>query len=439
MTRSYAKTQAMFQKAKQVMPWGVASDWRYQGETETLVITRGQGGHIWDADDNEYIDFRCSFGPVILGHGDKRVTDRVSEAITKGTTYSFTHPLEISVAERIIRMCPGVEKVRFANSGTEATMHALRIARAHTGREVIIQFEGQYHGLHDYVMFSTSGTPSESLGSIRSPLRAEFSSGIPSVIRDLVIILPYNDFELLEKTVKARWGQIAAIIVEPLLGGSCSVMPASGWLEHIRKLCDDFGIVMIMDEVKTGFRIARGGATEYFGVKGDLMTYAKAVANGFPLAAIGGSNEVMGTIEPGRMGLAGTYCGNVAATAAADATLEVLESTDALKAIEQRGARLKEGLSSILSEAAMEHVMMGPPAMFSFLLGPSQAPTDYRGCLDSDFGLYRYLGRAMRERGVEYVHDPLEPWFLCEAHSDKDVDEALNAFSEAVKEAKKAV
>jgi glutamate-1-semialdehyde 2,1-aminomutase len=338
----------------------------------------------------------------------------------------------------MIRMCPGVEKVRYANSGTEATMHALRIARAHTNREIVIKFEGCYHGFHDYLLFSTAMTPVESLGSRRSPLSAQNSSGIPEVMRSLVINLVYNDGELLERTVRARWGEIAAIIVEPIAGNMASLMPEKGFLELIRKLCDEYGIVMIVDEVKTGFRIAKGGATEYFGVKGDLMTYAKSLANGFPLAAIGGSEKVMSVIEPGRMAQGGTYCGNAVGAAAAAATLEVLENTDALAQINRRGERLMQGMDEILTEAGIDHEIQGVPAMFGVMLEPGAHPVrDYRQAMQSNHPMYEHLMMEMRGRGVEIEPDWREPLFLCAALSDADVDETLNVMNDSVKEIKR--
>jgi glutamate-1-semialdehyde 2,1-aminomutase len=330
-------------------------------------------------------------------------------------------------------MCPGVEKVRFANSGTEATMHALRIARAHTNREKIVKFEGCYHGFHDYLLFSTAMTPGGSLGSRRSPVPAPNTSGIPNALRDLVITVPYNDGEMLERTVKAKWGDLAAIIVEPIAGNFGSIMPEPGFLELIRKLCDEHGIVMIVDEVKTGFRIAKGGATEYFGVKGDLMTYAKSIANGFPLAAIGGSNAVMGTIEPGRVAQGGTYCGNAVGAAAAAATLDILETTDALEQINTRGKRLMQGIGDVLTEAGLEHSLHGVPGMFGVFLDPQEPVKDYRAVLRTNLEKSERLGMALRERGVEVEPDPREPWFFSAAHSDKDVDETLNALNDAVK------
>jgi len=431
------QTQALFKRAKAVMPWGVSSNFRYWGEEETPVITRGQGAYIWDADNNRYIDYRLAFGPIILGHADPRVNKSVTDAIANSTLFAHTQPLEIEVAERMVRMCPGVEKVRYANSGTEATMHALRIARAYTNREKFIKFEGCYHGFHDAVLFSTSMTAVGSLGSRRSPLAAQNSSGIPEVMRSLVISLVFNDLELLERTVRARYHEIAAILVEPIAGNMAAIMPAPGFLELIRKLCDEYGIVMIMDEVKTGFRIARGGAAEYFGVKGDLMTYAKSLANGYPLAAIGGSDEVMGAIEPGALAHGGTYCGNAVGAAAALATLDILAQTDALEQIQARGARLMQGLDEIFTEAGLEHEISGLPAMFGITLEPQVRPIrNYRDTARSNPALYERLARAMRQRGVEVEPDWREPLFLCAALTPADVEETLNVVNEAVKEVK---
>jgi len=430
------RTRALFSRAQAVMPWGVSSNFRYSGE-DTPVISRGQGAHVWDADGNRYIDYRLAFGPIILGHADPRVNRRVHEAIYGGTLFAYTHVQEIELAERIVRMCPGVEMVRFANSGTEATMHALRIARAYTGREAVVKFEGGYHGFHDYLLWSTAYTAYGSIGSRRSPIPVCNSSGIPARLRDLILVLPFNDFEMLDQTVRARWGEIAAIIVEPIAANMTSILPRPGWLELIRRLCDEHGIVMIMDEVKTGFRIARGGAAEYFGVKGDLMTYAKSLANGYPLAAIGGSRRVMSVIEPGRMAHGGTYCANGPGVAAGLATLEVLETTDALETVSARGRRLMQGIDDVLTEAGFEHAMTGVPSMFSFVLGLASAPGEYRDLIPMDVRLYEHLQEAMRRRGVAYEHDAKEPLFLCEAHSEADIDETLTALAESVKEAKR--
>ena len=436
MTRDLTQTKALFEKAKQFMPYGVSSNFRYWGEDHTLVVTRGEGGCIWDADENRYIDYRLGFGPVILGHSYPPVVERVAEAIRDGTIFAWTTPLEIRVAERVARMT-GVDKVRLGNTGTEVTMHALRIARGFTGRERFIKFEGQYHGMHDYVLFSTAGTPVGSLGSRRNPINVQMSSGIPEGIRHYVINLPFNDFERLEETVEARWHELAAIMVEPMMGNAAGVMPKPGWLEKIRELCDRYGIVLIFDEVKTGFRIANGGAQEYFGIQADLTTYAKAMGNGFPVAAIGGKEEVMGVIGYGQVAHGGTYSGNIVGAAAADATLEILENQPIIDTIFQNGQKLMDGIGEILTRADVPHFITGLPPMFGLLLGIDEEPTDFRTFCAGDDALYERLAMALIERGVMPDGDAREPWFLCYSHGEPEIAETLTVFEEAVKDVKR--
>jgi glutamate-1-semialdehyde 2,1-aminomutase len=428
------KNDLFHERARQVLPFGVSSNFRYWGEGENIAVAHGDGTYIWDFDGNQYIDYRLGYGPVILGHGHPAVVERVAEAIKGGTVFALSHELEVKVAERIVAMCPGVDKVRFANSGAEATMHALRIARSHTGREKIIKFEGQYHGMHDYMLFSTVSSPAGAMGHRRSPIPAPTSSGIPKAIHQLVITLPFNDLETLERTVKQSWGDVAGIIVEPIIGNMASTMPEPGWLELIRKLCDEYGIVMIMDEVKTGFRIAPGGAHEYFGIHGDLATYAKAMGNGFPIAAIGGNDETMASVGPGRTAHGGTYCGNAVGTAAADATLELI-ADGALATIDAQGQVLMDGIHTVLTDAGYAHHILGPPSMFGITFGEEKA-TDFRGWLKLDHDLYTSIMKALLRRGAMPDPDGAEPWFLCAALSEKDVQDTLNWFEEAVKEVK---
>jgi glutamate-1-semialdehyde 2,1-aminomutase len=429
------KTQALFEKSKQVIPYGVNSNFRYWGDEDTIIIDRGEGAYVWDMDGKKYIDYRLGFGPVILGHAYPPVVQKIQEALQGGNIFAWTTPFEISVAERITRMCK-VDKVRLTNTGTEATMHALRIARAYTGREKFIKFEGQYHGMADYFMFSTASSHRGGLGSRRSPIALPNTSGIPKAINQYVLSVAFNDFEGLEKTVKANWGDLATIIVEPMLGNSASIMPQPGFLEQIRELCDQYGIVMIFDEVKTGFRIAKGGAQEYFGIQADLATYAKAMGNGFPIAAIAGKEEVMMTIEPGAMAHGGTYSGNVVGAAAADATLELIENQPILETIDQRGKALMNGIGDILTEAGIPHVVTGVPSMFGIFLGKDQEPRDFRDYLAGDGELYESISMGLNQRGVQPDADGREPWFLCYSLSEADVDETLNAFNDAVKDAK---
>jgi len=432
MARTLTKTRAMIDKARTMIPRGVNSNFRDWGPENTLVVARGEGGYIWDMDGNRYVDYRLGFGPVILGHSYPPVVEKVAEAIKHGTIFAWTTPLEIEVAERLLRMT-GVDRVRLSNTGTEATMHALRIARAYTGRERFVKFEGQYHGMHDYVLFSTASTPKGAMGSPRSPVSVQVSSGIPEGIRHYVINLPFNDLERLEQTLHARWHEVAAVLVEPLLGNAAGILPQPGWLEKIRELCDAYGIVLIFDEVKTGFRIARGGAQEFFGVKADLVSYAKAMGNGFPIAAIAGTREVMGVLEVEGVAQGGTYTGNVAGTAAAAATLEILETQPIIETISQRGRQLMDGIDEILSRAGIPHFVTGVPSMFSFILGTDEEPLDFRAYQEGNAELYERLVMALIERGVMPDCDGREPWFLCYSHGEEEIAATLTAFEDAVR------
>lgn len=430
------KTREAYQKALKYIPHGVNSNFRYWGLDDTMVISRGEGSHIWDMDGKRYIDYRLAFGPIILGHSYPAVVRNVQEAIQHGTLFAWTTPLEISVAERICRMT-GVEKVRLTNTGTEATFHALRIARAYTGREKFIKFEGQYHGMVDYFMYGTASSNLDDLGARDDLQAAPVTRGIPKDIQKYVLNLPFNDLEILEDTLKKQSEQIAAIFVEPVLGNAAGILPKPGYLEGLRQLCDQYGVVLIFDEVKTGFRIANGGAQEYFGVRADLVTYAKSMGNGFPIAAIAGKEEVMMTIDPGTVAHGGTYSGNVAGTAAADMTLAILENEPIIETINQRGRSLMRGIDDILTEQGIPHVVTGLPTMLSILLGIENEPHEFRDYIRGDAELYEKIGLELIARGVMPDSDGREPWFLCYSHSEEDIAETLDVFNEAVKASKK--
>jgi glutamate-1-semialdehyde 2,1-aminomutase len=432
MITNNKRTRALFNEAKKYIPYGVNSNFRYWGDDHTPIIHRGEGAHVWDADDNRYVDYRLGFGPIILGHAYPAVTRRVTEAIQSGVLFAATTPVEIELAKRFTRMT-GMDKVRLSNTGTEANMHALRIARAYTGREKFIKFEGNYHGNFDYVMFSGPTVNAELLGPRAKPHRVRGTEGLPLGVRNYLISLPYNDIELLEKAFADHGEELAAVMVEPIMGNVAGIQANLAFLQAIRRLCDQYGVVLIFDEVKTGFRIARGGAQEYFGVKADLAAYAKAMGNGFPVSAVAGSDAVMSVVEPGRVAHGGTYCGNVVAAAAAAATLEILEEQPVIETIFARGRSLMEGIGSILSRRGMPHVVSGVPSMFSLLLGGEEAPTDYRSYARFDAELFGKLGGALIAEGVLVDDDPREPWFLSYSHDEAIVAETLQKFEDAVK------
>ena len=436
MSYSREKSQPIFDRALNVLVKGVSSNFRFLGEKETPVIVKGKGAHVWDADDNEFIDYRLGWGPIILGHADDRVNQAVTEHLENGTTFAATSELEVIVAEKLVKMIPGMEKLRFTNTGTEATMHALRTARGYTNKEKFIKFEGQYHGAHDYVLFSTASSPISAMGARTSPIPVQVGSGIPDKIRDYVYCLPFNDFEAVEQCVKDHHGELAAILVEPCLGNIAGIEPKDGFLDHLRSLCNDHNIALIFDEVKTGFRLSNGGARETYGVIPDISTYAKSLGNGLPVAAFGGKAEVMDVIGGGSVTHAGTFGANGVSMAAANAVIDILNETPVLKDLSKRGLRLKEGLGQVLTDADLPHQMCGHPNIQGFLITDKKVQ-EVRDLAYSDDGLYETIMNNMYNRGVWIEDDPREPWFLCEAHTEEIIDKTLNIFQESVKAAVK--
>ena len=434
MNGQWGKSNKLQARASKIMPLGVNSNFRFWGEGITPYLQKAKGSYLWDVDGNKYIDYRMAFGPIILGHAYDEVNEKVKMEIDLGTLSAMTYELEVETAEKLVEMCPGVSMVRFACSGTEATMHAIRVARAFTGRECIIKFEGMYHGFQDYTLWSTYA-PAEVYGNCNDPIAIPASSGIPHSLSELVITLPFNRPDILENKLNSSGEQVAAIIVEPCMGNCGAILPQKGFLQFIRKKCDQYGIVMILDEVKTGFRIANGGAQEYYNIKPDLATYAKSLSNGYPLAAFGGKKEIMSIIGHG-VAQGGTFTNNKPGVAAAWATLTILKREPVVKTIEKRGKRLMDGIGKIFAEEGIPFCMNGYPAMFSFAIGVEKV-SDQRTWNESDKDFYLSLVEAMIERGVMPDHDPREPWFLCYSHSEDDIDITLTVVRETVKAVKR--
>jgi glutamate-1-semialdehyde 2,1-aminomutase len=414
----------------------VSSKFRYWGEGVTPYVEHAKGAHLWDVDGRRFIDYRMAFGPIILGHAYDEIDERVIRELRQGVLYAMTTELEVAAAELIHEMVPAMEMIRFACSGTEATMHAIRLARAYTGREIILKFEGNYHGFQDYTLWSTYA-PVEAMGDRLNPIPVPASSGIPEALRELVITVPFNDFEGFERAMRSHGDRIAAVITEAIQGNCGAIDPQPGFLDLIRKETATHGALFILDEVKTGFRIANGGAQEMYQVVPDLATYAKAMGNGYPIAAFGGKREIMSRIGAG-VAQGGTYTGNRLGVAAAIATLQLLKEKPILKTIENRGKRLMDGLKDIFEENNIPAVMSGVPAMFSFALGV-QAVTCQRDWAMSDRQLYEELAREAIHHGVMPDLDAREPWFLCYEHSDQDIDETLSVYAEIVRDAKRRV
>jgi glutamate-1-semialdehyde 2,1-aminomutase len=431
--KNYEKNQEVQRRAQKVLPLGVNSNFRYWGEGLTPYVKRAKGSKLWDVGGNEYIDYRMAFGPIILGHAHEAVDQKVIEQVKEGVLFAMTGELELDVAEMIVELCPAVEMVRMACSGTEATMHAVRVARAFTGRELLVKFEGNYHGFQDHTLWSTYA-PVEAYGNRRSPIPVPASSGIPRVLGEKIITLPFNDFEGLERVMRSYGDQVAAVITEACQGNCAAILPRPGFLELIRKLTTDHGALFILDEVKTGFRIAKGGAQEYYGIRPDLATYAKALGNGYPVAAFGGRRDVMSIIGHG-VSQGGTYTNNKPGIAGAWATLKILKSEPIIETINRRGTRLMDGLKTIFEENGLKANFQGYPGMFAFSIGVDEV-TCQRDWAETDRAYILRLVEAAMERGVMPDYDPREPWFLCAAHSDADIDKTLEVYAEIVKTVK---
>jgi glutamate-1-semialdehyde 2,1-aminomutase len=420
----------LYRRAQQTLPGGTDSNFRAWGD-DTVYVDRGQGGRVWDIDQNEYIDLRMGYGPVILGHGDGRVDDYVNERMRRGVSFSLTSEDEVEAMELVKQMTGWVGKARMTVSGTEATMHAMRVARGYTGRDKIVKFEGQYHGVHDYALISVTPNDMSQLGDEDNPVGLAWGRGIPEQVARTVIPARFNRIDVLRRIFERDGENIAAVIVEPILGNAQAILPREGFHQEMRALTREFGALLIFDEVKTGFRIAKGGAAEYFGVTPDLATYAKAIGNGYPAACFAGSDEVM-SVLPDKVSHGGTYAGNRVAAAAAVATLRILRDTDALATIQQVGREIQAGLSEVISERGLPYVFTGHPAMFGVMF-TDQAPNEYRDWATSDHDLYDAVAVGMHARGAMPEPDSREPWFICEAHAREDiVDRVVSIFSDSL-------
>ncbi len=423
------KQLALYRRAVRTLPGGADSNFRAWGE-DTVYVDRGKGALIWDVDGNEYVDLRMGYGPVILGHADDRVDDAVNERMRRGVSFSLTSEDEVRAMELLCELTGWVDMARMTVSGTEATMHAMRVARAYTGRTKIVKFEGQYHGVHDYALISVAPNNMADLGDAENPVGLAWGRGIPEAIAKTIIPARFNNLGLLRRLFEREGSDIAAVIVEPVLGNAQGIMPQPGFHAAMRALTEEFGILLIFDEVKTGFRFGRGGAAEYFGIRPDLATYAKAMGNGYPAAAFGGRREVM-EVLPDKVSHGGTYAGNRVAAAAAVKTLEILRDTDALQTIRLTGERIQAGLRQVIERRGVPFQFTGHPSMFGIMFA-DEPVTEYRDWAKTDHELYDAVAVGMRARGAMPEPDSREPWFVCEAHAQGDlVDRVVSVFRDS--------
>ncbi|MGK9168314.1 aminotransferase class III-fold pyridoxal phosphate-dependent enzyme [Inquilinus limosus] len=430
MTRDLSRSHAHFRRASARLPLGVASNFRYWGDDRTIYVKRGHGGRIWDLDDNCYVDYRLGYGPAILGYADPRVDEAARQGMAVGGVFALSTERELAVAERIARMMPAAELVRFSNSGTEAVMAALRLARAATGKEGYVLVEGSYHGLFDAAMWRVALDRWDPDRPGEEPPVVPYSEGVPQAVRPLLHLTPMNDADRLEDLLRRRSHEIAAMLIEPIMGNCCGITADAAYVRAARELCDRHGVLLIVDEVKSGFRVARGGAQELMDVRADIVTLAKAMANGYPIAAIGGRADIMRRFGRG-VAHGGTYTAHPVALAAAEKTLEILDETPALETIAAYGRRLQAGITRILKARGVVHCFAGHPSMAGLFFAPAP-PRDFRDWRRSDFHFYDALARELHEEGVLCEPDSREPWFVCEAHDEGCLADTLAGFERAL-------
>jgi glutamate-1-semialdehyde 2,1-aminomutase len=422
------KSYELFQKALNLMPGGVNSPVRAFRAVggDPLFIAHGKGSSITDVDGNSYIDYVLSWGPLILGHRHPEVVEALARAIERGTSFGACTEAEIELAEHIRTAYPSIERVRLVNSGTEATLSALRVARAATGREKILKFEGCYHGHGDSLLVK-AGSGVATLGLPDSP-------GVPRALAELTVTVPFNDSAALEEAFRIHGNRLAAVIVEPVVGNSGCIPPQAGFLEKLRKLTAGQGTALILDEVMTGFRVAYGGAQELFGIQPDLTTLGKIIGGGLPVGAYGGKASLMDLVAPaGPVYQAGTLSGNPLAVMAGLKTLEILRRPGTYERLEAISNKLASGLGATAAKAGVPLTVNRVASMFTGFFS-SDPVTDYASAKRSDTGRFARFFRSLLERGVYFPPSQFEAAFVSTAHTDADVAATLEAAAKAFEE-----
>lgn len=425
-------SEKLFADALRIIPGGVNSPVRAfrAVDGKPLFISRAQGAHLWDVDGNAYIDYVCTWGPSILGHAHASITRAIIKQVKHGTSFGAPHPLEIKMAKMITSIYPSIKKVRMCNSGTEATMSCIRLARGFTGRDLIIKFEGCYHGHVDSLLVKA--------GSGALTFGQPDSAGVPADLAKLTLTLPFNDTEAVEKVLKERGDQVAAIILEPIPANAGLYLPKPGYLEFLRKITKEYETLLIFDEVMSGFRVAPGGAQELYGIEPDLTALGKIIGGGLPVGAFGGASEIMDCLAPtGPVYQAGTLSGNPLALAAGLANLEELTNPHRrpshYKKLEHLGAELEKGFreSADRWNHSVQLVRIG--SMFCGYFS-SQPVFNLADALQSDTVKFARFFHGMLDRGIYLAPSQFEVGFISTAHSEDDIEKTIKATDEVLKD-----
>ncbi len=441
-TTSHARSAELFERSSGVMPGGVGSSERSVRAgwaPYPPFMSHGTGAHVFDVDGHEYIDYLLGLGPMLLGHRNPDVTSAVVRAIQEyGTVFGLPYELEAEAAGKVVAAVPGVEMVRFSSSGSEAVGTAVRLARTFTGRPIVVRFEGMYHGWLDTVYWSNHPDLAKA-GPDDRPVPVPAGRGIPDSLGGSLLVLGWNDPESFERLMRERGEQVAAVITEPVMLNTGCIVPEPGYLELLRKLTRETGSLLIFDEVITGFRLARGGAQELFGIQPDITTMAKGIGGGFPVAAIGGSREVMELIADGRYSHSGTYNSNVIAMAAVSATMDALARPGVYENLRRIGSRVATELQALVREHELPAVVQGIGPVFQLWFS-EQPIKNYRDAVrHARPERFRRWWQEMLMRGVLFHPSQDENLFISTAHNDDDVDRTLEAAAQAMSEIKPAI
>jgi glutamate-1-semialdehyde 2,1-aminomutase len=425
MKRSISRR--LFEEALNLIPGGVNSPVRAFKAVggNPPFIKRARGSKIYDVDGNEYIDYVLSWGPMILGHAHLGVTRALKKAIDNGTSYGAPTPLEIKLARMIIKAYPSIEKIRMVNSGTEATMSAIRVARGFTGRDRIVKFEGCYHGHADGLLVK-AGSGATTFGVPDSP-------GVPKSYAKNTITLPFNDPRTFKRIIQKEWRSIACVILEPVVGNIGCVLPLPGFLETLRKETERYGIVLIFDEVMTGFRVSYGGAQAYYGIRPDMTCLGKVIGGGLPVGAYGGRKEIMSMVAPeGPVYQAGTLSGNPLAMTAGIQTLKILSRGDTYKRLEEKMAHLEEGLKDAAKKAGVKTRFYRAGTMFCTYFTEKEV-INYERAKSADTARFSKFFVRMLEGGIYIAPSQFEAGFISLAHSERDINKTISVAYEAFK------
>jgi len=433
------RSASLFAKACEHIPGGVNSTARstWSGwDPYPLFVQGGSGSRLTDVDGNTYIDYLLGLGPMILGHRPPEVTRAVVSMIEdRGTVFALPTEDESRLVAKLIAAVPSLEQVRLCNTGTEAVLYATRLARAFTGRSKIIRFEGMYHGFSDGLYWSKHPDLDEA-GPDRAPVAVAQGPGLPRGVGDNLIILPWNDAGLLAEVLEREGHDIAALITEPVMCNTGCILPEPGYLEAVRELTARHGVVFILDEVITGFRLGLGGAQGLFGLKPDLSVFAKGMGGGFPIAAMGGRRDIMALVADGTVSMAGTYAANGIAVAAANATLDILARQGTFESLFERSDRLREGLERLLSDARIPSSVVGLGPVFQVWFSEHPIRNYRDAARHASHTVFRRWWEGMMERGILFHPGAFENLFVSCAHSDDDIDQTLAIAREVVAELK---